>query len=277
LVASGITSLQVIRQDVNSVLPDQVVRGLDLSGISGDTLAGTDYELPWQYKFSYVLVGKDAAGNVTTVTATGGPFSLTQAASIPTVAFPYNGAYLRDPNLPGNTQPIWISSYQPYKLNVRATRADILGAQFPAFTMDVIQGRESSFKFIIDSTNVYGGVPVTFADWMALIRGGPTLLLQSTLQPDIYTDMYFVITAVNVEAMAPLKSPTRPLGYPNYELANTVLEVTLSYVEVDRPGTSDQAAVGGSTWQGVNIRYTTWQDVTNSNPSWLALLNSGLS
>lgn len=276
LVGGSATSVTVVRHDNDNQLADAPVRGLDTVTIQGDTLTATDYELPWQYRFSYVLYAMNSAGvTLYTVTAAG-PYSLTVAASIPTVSYGYSSAYFRDPNTPSLTQPLWVESVTPVSYGVRAQKSSVINRQNNVYTMDILGGRSGSISFIIDGSVAYGSSLLTRLEYENLLRGGPVFLLQSTFQPDAFPDLYFIISGPPVfEHMGIVTNVSRPSGFPNGEQGQLVFKVTVPFDEVDRPNTTGQSSVSVTTWQSIVNHYSTWQVELNSNSSWQAALNSG--
>ncbi len=276
------THFRVVRRDLSGVLPDAVVRGLDLQPQTAATAAGSDYEAPFSYhNYQYRLEMWTSGVLSTTVTynlpAPGYFFPATTAMTTSSLQ-DMATAYLKSVNTPSLSRAVVIADFKAYSRQGRIlSSSSVLGRKNPVNTMDVMGGRKGSFAFLVG--NLPGATSLaTQTEYEALLDEGDVYLFQSVLYKSSgIKDLFMNIEDVSWERASP-----QTLGiHGNLGTVTTYLtdadwlapiwQCTVNWVETDRPPTGD-VGVTSTTWQDVLNAYATWQAVLDGNATWLEVL-----
>lgn len=205
----------VTRIDNTGETATVAVRGLDTIEATSSAAAGTDYEAP---------IGRSLKYRITQNAATA------DSSNVQLNYISIGDVWIRSVSTPSLSRKVIMSEWPgtSYPTRIMAN-AHVLGAKNPILITDAWGTREGSFKIVTDNNDSLSAT--TWQDFVALLFGGGTLLLQTTGRtPSGQEDMYFEVDSYERTRVGPIRADGKHLYMHE-----------INYIEVDRPATIEES------------------------------------
>lgn len=283
VTASGLTPFSQFEISATNQAKVWGLRGAQLQPVGGaSSFVGYDFEFPFGLSSAYgsqnitysVTVYAEGQQVVVVSTTTSQPpldeWSANLASNGIDVALGPR-SYLGVPRTPALNIPVYIKELDTYTRQGRIlSKSTVLRRANPVVSVDVTSGREGTMSLLVPNTNDIIGsqyVPNNIQAHMDVLGGGHVYLLRNLSPYTVgFEDFYFIVEDISVKRLNRFVDMLDSVGDP-------MLQIDISWVEVDSPPTSDAVTV--ITWQDILNTYINWQAVLDSNINWLDVLQNG--
>lgn len=278
---TGATSVTVFREypDFGAIDPTtEIVRGLNMAPVTGDTMDAQDFEVKFMYagdmisgdgSFNYHVFVYDING--ATLSDLVVAVDDYRDAVLPDLLedFPGSTVLIQSVSQPALNVPSAIAAFDGWSVPGRILSTNyILGRVMPVVIGDVMGARTGTFTLLVSSDLTGQDLDTT----ASLLTFNDVLLFNPYYGGTGYAPMYFKVTNVTPTRLTPANADQLVGSTFVFEPNKLWYAVAVDFTEVDNPSTNSAGPVI-ATWQDILDNFATWTAVSVGRTSWLDVLN----